>query len=207
MSKHEFPIPVVDLDAGGKAFDFPVRAEWVRGLLESHEATTTGRDGQIKVRASALGGEVVVHGTLSTSVICPCARCTDPFELPVDIELSALFTPAAKYKKLVGEAAERAAAKHKGKAPKDGPEIELSSADADTLPYEGETVALDDLVRDEILLEIPMIPLCSDDCPGMSARPAASADPGPSAGAPSPPIDPRLAPLLAFRAVDAKKPN
>lgn len=207
MSKHEFPIPVVDLDAGGKSFDFPVRAEWVRGVLESHEATTNGRDGRVKVRASAMGGEVVVHGSLTTGVTCPCARCTEPFELPIDVELSALYTPAAKFRKLVGEAAARASEKHKGKAPKDGPEIELSSEDADTLPYEGETVALDDLVRDEILLEIPMIPLCSDDCPGMSPRPSASAEPKAAVGAPAKPTDPRLAPLLAFRAVDAKKPN
>ena len=47
-------------------------------------------------------------------------------------------------------------------------------------------MVLDDLVRDELLLGIPMIPLCSEGCPGI--RPPASgrdADAG---------IDPRLRP-------------
>ena len=40
-------------------------------------------------------------------------------------------------------------------------------ADADVIPYDWETVVLDDLVRDELLLGIPMIPLCSEACPGI----------------------------------------
>ncbi len=35
----------------------------------------------------------------------------------------------------------------------------------------GRRSVLDDLVRDELVLEIPMIPLCSEACPGMSPRP------------------------------------
>ena len=74
-------------------------------------------------------------------------------------------------------------------------EYTLEDAEADTLPYDGETVVLDDLVRDELLLGVPMIPLCSEDCPGMSPAP------GSDAKAPSEKkdIDPRLAPLMAFR--------
>jgi uncharacterized protein len=52
---------------------------------------------------------------------------------------------------------------------------------------------LDDLVRDEILLEIPMIPLCSETCPGMGTPP------GTEEKAEEKGIDPRLAPLMAFR--------
>ena len=52
-------------------------------------------------------------------------------------------------------------------------EVEITESEADTVPYEGEILVFDDLVRDELLLETPMIPLCSEDCPGM--REAASA--------------------------------
>ena len=54
---------------------------------------------------------------------------------------------------------------------------------------------LDDLVRDELLLGIPMIPLCSEACPGMSPAPESNAQATPQ----EKPMDPRLAPLLAFR--------
>ena len=53
---------------------------------------------------------------------------------------------------------------------------------------------LDDLVRDELLLGVPMIPLCSEACPGMSPGPGSDASTSPEKE-----IDPRLAPLMAFR--------
>ena len=87
-------------------------------------------------------------------------------------------------------------------------EYEFSAEEADTLTYEGDTVVLDDFIRDELLLEIPMIPLCSEDCAGIQ--------PGPSPRAPDPSdergsdelqvggevvrgMDPRLAPLLKLK--------
>ena len=38
--------------------------------------------------------------------------------------------------------------------------------------YDGETVVLDDLVREAIVLELPISPLCSEDCAGMASDPA-----------------------------------
>lgn len=178
MSTHEFSIPVSELDAGGKHYRFPVRAGWVRGALEGHEATSTGADGALDVRASKSGHDVVVHGTLDAELTVPCARCLEPAELSIHAEISVLFVPASALK---GE--------------KDG-EDELTDEEADTLPFDGETVNLDDLVRDELILEIPMIPLCSEACPGMS--------PAPDQGTGDKPIDPRLAPLLDFA---ARKPK
>lgn len=175
MLVHEFPIPVSELDAGGKEFRFPIRAAWVRGALEGHEATTAGGDGALVVRASKSGHDVVVHGTLDADVRVPCARCLEPAELAVHGKISVLYVPASR---LSGA--------------QDG-ERELTDEEADTLPFEGETVVLDDLVRDELVLEIPMIPLCSEACPGMSPAP----DPERAGGKP---IDPRLAPLLDFAA-------
>jgi uncharacterized protein len=179
MSAHEYSIPVSELDAGGKEFRFPVRAGWVRGALEGHEATSAGSDGALAVRASKSGHDVVVHGTLDAELTVPCARCLEPANLKVHSDISVLYVPASK---LAGGA--------------DG-ERELTDEEADTLPFDGETVVLDDLVRDELVLEIPMIPLCSEACPGMSPAPEVE-----KAG--EKPIDPRLAPLLEFA---ARKPK
>lgn len=180
MSAHEYSIPVSELDAGGKEFRFPVRAGWVRGALEGHEATTTGTDGLLDVRASKSGHDVVVHGTLDAELTVPCARCLEPAKLKVHSDISVLYVPASR---LSGK--------------EDGREGELTDEEADTLPFDGDTVVLDDLVRDELVLEIPMIPLCSEACPGMSPAPEAE-----RAG--EKPIDPRLAPLLDFA---ARKPT
>jgi len=181
MSAPEYKVSVSELDAGGKEFRFPVRPSWVRGILEGHEATTAGGpDGALAVRASKSGHDVVVHGTLDARLIVPCARCLSPFELPIHADLSVLYVPGSRTGEM-NEDGER--------------ELTLEDAEADTLPYDGESVVLDDLVRDELVLEVPMIPLCSEGCPGMSAGPGSDA----VAPAAAKDIDPRLAPLLAFR--------
>jgi uncharacterized protein len=183
MGAHEYTISVADLDAGGREYRFPVRAGWVRGALEGHEATTSGEDGELVVRASKSGTDVVVHGSLDASLTVPCARCLEPAQLKVHSDLSVLYVPASKLAPPGGNGAER----------------ELSDEEANTLPFEGETVVLDDLVRDELVLEIPMIPLCSEDCAGMAPA-------SPAQGTGDKPIDPRLAPLLDIAARKKKSP-
>ena len=177
MSAREFIIPVSELDAGGKEYRFPVRSSWVRSALEGHEASAGDRDGALVVRASKSGHDVVVNGRLEAELTVPCARCLEPSPLSIASDVRVLYVQAPKLKDPETD------------------EYEFSSDEADTLPYDGETVVLDDLVRDELLLEIPMIPLCSEGCPGMSTPPENSG--GEKTGEKG--VDPRLAPLLAFR--------
>jgi uncharacterized protein len=188
MAAHEFEVSGNDLDAGGKSKDFVVRAAWVRGILEGTDATSDGNDGSLDVRLSKSEGDVVAHGHLKVGLSAECARCTKPVTITIDQEVSALYVPAVKI------------------SAKDAPdEYEFTSDEADTLPYDGDTVVLDDLVRDELLLEIPMIPLCSEDCPGIAHSPQGPTDlPGER------PVDPRLAVLKNFvvpTSPQASKPN
>jgi uncharacterized protein len=183
---HEFEVPGSDLDVGGKSKDFVVRAAWVRGILEGTDATTDGKEGSLNMRLSKSGTDVVASGDLKVGLSMECARCTEPVALTIANHVSALFVPAVKI-----------SGGKPGKGGKDAKsdedEYEFTSDEADTLPYDGDTVVLDDLVRDEILLEIPMIPLCKEDCPGIAHSPQGSTDsPGER------PVDPRFAALKDF---------
>jgi uncharacterized protein len=177
MTTHEFEIPIHDLDAGGKEYRFDVRASWIRGALEDCDASAGDKDGELDVRVSKSGTDVVVHGRLKAELSAPCARCLKPAAIPVDIALSALMVPASEVKGSRG--------------PED--EYEFSADEADILPYSGDVVVLDDLVRDELALEVPMIPLCSEDCPGMERPPSLD-----ESSVPEDTVDPRLRPLLRF---------
>jgi uncharacterized protein len=180
MAEHEFAIPVGDLDAAGKPFRFPVTAAWLRGALEGTDVSTTGGEGTLEVRVSKSGTDVVVRGTLQAALTVPCARCLEPASVPVNEDISALVVPAT-------------AARDSSGAQDDD---DISPEQADLIPYDGETVILDDLVRDELLLGIPMIPLCSEGCPGIRPQPSEEeAAEAPEAAA----IDPRLRPLLRLK--------
>jgi DUF177 domain-containing protein len=173
---HEFSIPAHDLDAGGKRFRFALRAAWIRGALEGTDVRQVGPGGELDLRLSKSGTDVVVRGTLTAEVSVACARCLEPARVVVTEPISALVVPAGQLVK--GPHAEV-------------DEEQFSGGEADLIPYDGETVVLDQLVRDELLLGIPMIPLCSESCPGIRAQtPSESASAG---------IDPRLRPLLQIK--------
>jgi uncharacterized protein len=174
---HEFTIPVADLDAAGRSFRFPVRARWMRGSLEKHEATAAGPDGELDVRASRSGNDVVIHGTLKAELTIPCARCLTPVTVRVDDPVSVLMVPRQ------GEA--RHASEH-----------EITADEADSLTYDGETVILDQLVREELILETPTFPLCSEECPGIRPSPEGAHKNDAASG-----TDPRLLPLLRYKRV------
>jgi uncharacterized protein len=186
----EFPVSIADLDAGGREFTFAVRAAWVRGALEDTDATATGTDGKLDVRLSKSGNDVVVRGRIDIDLTTQCARCLKDVMLHLEHPLTALMVPASE---IHGKSR---GARRDG----DGDEVELTAEELDVVTYSGETIALDDLVRDELVLEIPIVPLCSDDCAGISPPPA---PPGEVNGEAA--IDPRLLPLLRLKKLNEKK--
>lgn len=191
----EFSFTAAELDRGGRAYRFPLTRAWLQGALDARrpapedlppgaqppaegaEVAAGANDGSVEVRASRSEKEVIVHGHAKGCLNVACARCTKPFDLDLEVELSALYVPKSKLK----------AAKQ---------DYEFSSEEADIETYDGETVILDELVLDTLLLEIPMIPLCSEDCPGMSPPPG---QPQGADEPDTPAIDPRLLPLMRFK--------
>lgn len=176
--EHEFSIAARDLDAAGKSLRFPVRAAWMRGALEGTDVGPAGPDGELELRASKSGTDVVVRGTLQAELTVPCARCLEPSRVAVAEPISTLVVPASVVSESSG-----------GEDDDD-----MAPDQADMIAYDGETVVLDDLIRDELMLGIPMIPLCSEGCPGI--RRPGSPEPPPAR---SPPLDPRLQPLLRLK--------
>ncbi len=190
MSLHEFVIPVHDLDAAGKQFRFPVPAAWIRASLsDSNGLDDKGRaieaptptvenDGVLDVRASKSGNDVVVHGSLKAEFSIPCGRCLKPAHVVVNEPISLLMSPREAIRG--------------SKSEKD--DYEFSLEEADVTPLDGDTAVLDDVVRDELVLQIPMIPLCSEDCPGI-LPPATELTSKSGEKA----VDPRLLPLLSLK--------
>lgn len=172
MAKAAFVVPASELDAAGKEFQRAIPNAWLAAVFEETDAKPLG-DGALDLRLSKSGPDVVVHGTAKAELELPCARCLEPTRVTITPKISVLMVPAAKLRD----------AGHQ--------EHEMGAGEADVLPYDGDSVTLDDLVRDDLLLEVPMIPLCSEGCPGIPSVPESAAG--------RDRIDPRLAPLLALK--------
>ena len=78
------------------------------------------------------------------------------------------------------------------------PPGEPPDQDEETYPLRGELLDLQPLVRDAILLEMPIAPLCRDDCQGLCPTCGADLNDGPC-DCPPPTVDPRWAVLDVLR--------
>lgn len=103
--------------------------------------------GEVSGRIRRAGKEVELRGHLRAKVEVVCGRCLQPVELPIKTEFNERFVRAVSW------AAEE--------------QHELDEADLNIAVFDGEAIELDDLVREELLLALPVNVLCSEDCKGL----------------------------------------
>ena len=76
--------------------------------------------------------------------------------------------------------------------------FEARPVEGETQRLDGSRIDLEPVVREAVLLELPLAPLCRDDCPGLCPRCGADLAEGPC-GCPGAEVDPRWAALDALR--------
>ena len=86
-------------------------------------------------------------GRVQTTLELPCSRCLEAFRRPVDAAFDLRYQPRTLN---TGEG-----------------EREIEEDDLTTAFYEGDTIDLGQLMREQFYLALPMKPLCSDDCQGL----------------------------------------
>jgi uncharacterized protein len=174
-----FLLQLQDIDESGKDYAFDLTPEWLDAALADTplRRDSNADDGVVRVHAQKNGHELLVHGRVEASLLTECSRCLGLTPLPVRADVTALLTQGPN-----------------ANMPAD---VELEPGDLDRVPFVGHEVALDELVREHLLLECPMQPLCSPECPGIEipqhVRPRPE-DFGDGTG-----VDPRLAPLKRLK--------
>ncbi|HIJ96751.1 MAG TPA: DUF177 domain-containing protein [Desulfuromonadales bacterium] len=90
-----------------------------------------------------------VNGRLTTSLLLSCSRCLAEYDAPVDTSFTLLYRKDS----------------HKMFSTDD--EVELDEAELLTLSYTGDEIDLTHEIEEQIALEIPIKPLCSESCRGL----------------------------------------
>jgi uncharacterized metal-binding protein YceD (DUF177 family) len=184
--------------------------------------------GAAQLHAQQNGTEYLVTGTLRAQLLTECGRCLGDAKVPVDVEIAVIYTrgpspsrpPHARTRAEAPAPAEtsarpavradrkaRPAARARTDQKPRSPARERSAAEEDLAEddglqretFTGNDIAVGDLLREHLVLEVPMQPLCSEACQGIPVpqhlRPPEDTF-GPSTdGA----VDPRLAPLQRLR--------
>lgn len=132
------------------------------GAYEDTEADPVASKLAVALRLHAAGEDsVVVTGRLTGTLVVPCDRCADPSTLQVDAPVDATFVPARELKD------------------DDDDEVELQSGDLDTYGYYGDEVDLEEMLREQLVVAIPMTHLCTAACKGLCATCGANWNEGP----------------------------
>lgn len=192
-----FEYSIQDLQtAAVRDVDVPLPAEWLAQAFSDTElAPSPEREGRVQMRLMMSGRDVVVRGRAQAPMVMPCGRCLEPAQVQLDAELTWVLSPAPAA--TVGAPAPKTSAAKPAHKPRREPEeYQFTSEEADRDTYEGDQVVLDSLVREALLLEVPIFPLCSEACPGIAAAP--TQEPA-DASVDEQTVDPRLAPLMAIR--------
>lgn len=113
-------------------------------------------------------------GTVRTRLELVCSRCLEPFSLPIDSAFELRYLPAVEG----SEAGDR----------------EVGEEDLDAAVYRDDRIDLNELLREQFYLALPMKPLCRDDCAGLCPQCGTNRNTGTCACTPQW-GDPRLAAL------------
>lgn len=124
------------------------------GLRVELAGVPAGAGVETSVRLEAVSEGVLVTGTATAPVTGECARCLDPLATSVETGFQELYAY--------------------------GPD---SGEEEDGLALDGDLLDLEPVLRDAVVLALPLSPLCTDDCPGLCVQCGARlAEAGPEHG-------------------------
>jgi uncharacterized protein len=136
---------VRDLELRAGRFD----VELAPGVIEFfdpklRQAGPLKASGKVELVMASLG-EIRVIGHLSVEMEADCDRCLDPARSKVDSEFELFYRPVADGY---------------------GEEIVLTPGEVEVGFYEGDGIELNDVLREYVLLALPMQRVCREDCKG-----------------------------------------
>jgi uncharacterized protein len=94
-------------------------------------------------------GEIRVRGHLAVTMQCDCNRCLEPARFPIDSSFDLFYRPAETVDEV------------------DEEEVEIDDKEAEVAFYEGAGIELKDVLREHVLLAMPMQRVCRAECQGI----------------------------------------
>ena len=143
-------VMIIDLITLGNSpyeFDFSLAPEEID--LDSDEAKLKRAAG-VKGKLTKRIAQTDVEGIISAELKIACARCLETIDRQLVIPFEAVFVTPENYTQ--------------------AKEAELKAEDLDVSIFEGNEIDLTELVREQILLNLPEQVFCKEDCKGLCEK-------------------------------------
>ena len=94
--------------------------------------------------------DIRLKGRFAGNFMLPCARCVEPVEIPLAADFDLIFRPIG--------------------ADAGAPERSITAPETEIGYYQKDSLALEDVLREQVLLSLPVRTLCKPDCKGLCPR-------------------------------------
>jgi uncharacterized metal-binding protein YceD (DUF177 family) len=121
--------------------ELPAPAGWKVELIGVPE----GAPVQLHLRLESVMEGVLVSGEVTVPLVGSCARCLEPIEDSLDLDVQELFAY-------------------------EGSTTEATSEEDEVRLVTGERIDLEPMVRDAVVLSLPLAPVCDEGCSGLCAE-------------------------------------
>jgi uncharacterized protein len=140
-------IELQSLSGGSKTVDIEIPAsEFDLG----DDGVILSQDVRLKAEVRSSSGITAVEGTINTQAEIACTRCLERAAVPLTFDFVSRFVAAESF----GTSGEH----------------ELHGEDLDYDAIEGEQIDLTDVVREQLLLNLPQQVVCREDCRGLCEK-------------------------------------
>jgi uncharacterized protein len=151
MKESPWEIHIADIKEEGLDVAFDLPADWFSRWQEEVPGLEFNEAGDISgnIHMEKHGREILLRGHLEGSLPLSCSRCLAAYDAPVAADFDLLLEP--------------------GPEPVI-PEEELTAEELDLDFYQGDVIDLEKYLREQILLMVPLKPLCAETCKGLCPR-------------------------------------
>jgi len=181
-------VTVDQIREGGLSLDETLSESFLTHALAEVKDTGFRPDGPalLHVKLQKTGSGVLLRGSTEVAVHTPCRRCLADVHLRVPVSFTLnLVSRAALSDAEDEDAGDDEQAERAGS-------FDLERADEEL--FDGKTIDLEPLVREQVLLALPMHAVCREDCKGLCGTCGQNLNEG-ECGCARSQVDPRLAAL------------
>jgi uncharacterized protein len=155
-------ITISHIPPGGFHFEFTENAEFFPVLADMIKHNEIGFASPVsgEISAVVMSDDLVeIKGRVSVTLSCECGRCLEPFQEQLKRTFMLNFVNFVKNLDGKNPLEDNSFSDDEGN--------EITAKDISTEYFNGDIIELQDAVQEQILLNLPPRPLCSEECKGL----------------------------------------
>ena len=133
-----------EIGVEGVPLDIPLTAEWLAQACPQLDARPGASGLSVIGRLVKTGDDYLLRADIVGAVDTPCARCLEPARVAVRAPLAVTYVPFEETNN-----------------------DETDDEDPDVVVFSGGEIDVGEAIRDELVLSLPMNPLCTETCRGL----------------------------------------